>query len=101
VPYEFFKSTRARALSSAAPEIIFPRHGEQLDYRDFTGNPTAELVRSLSRRYSRVWLVLMRNGTPGHPDATTIMLDQTLDGSFPYVAQTVFPQVEVRLYSKP
>jgi hypothetical protein len=101
VPYEFFKWTRARALSSAEPEIIFPRHGEQLDYHDFTGNPTAELVRSLSSRYSRVWLVLMRNGAPGHPDATTIMLDQTLDGSFPYVAQTVFPQVEVRLYSKP
>ena len=101
VPYEFFKSTRARGSSTAGPEIAFPRHGEQLDYRDFTGRPTADLVRSLSGRYSRVWLVLMSNGTRGHPDATTLMLDQALGESFPHVERTVFPQVEVRLYSNP
>ena len=100
VPYEFFKSTRARGSSTAEPEIVFPRHGEQLDYRDFTGKPTAELVRSLSGRYSRVWLVLMSNETRGHPDATTVMLDQTLGESFPHVERILFPEMEVRLCSK-
>jgi mannosyltransferase len=98
VPYEFFKSIHA---ASQPPEIIYPRHGDQLDYRDFTGKPTSDFVQSASTQHSRLWLVLMSNGTPGHPDATTLMLNQTLGESFPRVEQVLFPQVEVRLYSKP
>jgi mannosyltransferase len=102
-PYEFVESLRGErnANSSAAgPEIIFPRHGDRLDYRDFTGKPTSELVRSASGQYARVWVVLMSNGTPGDPDATTPMLNQTLGESFPRVESVQFPEVEVRLYSR-
>src|SRR5208283_3553888 len=28
------------------PEIIFPHHGPGLDYRDFTGKPTPEMLRA-------------------------------------------------------
>jgi len=98
VPYGFFRSIRA---SAPGPEIIYPRHGDRLDYRDFTGKPTSDLAHSVSGHYSRVWLVLMSNGAPGHRDATTLMLNQTLGESFPRVERVQFPQVEVRLYSRP
>jgi mannosyltransferase len=104
VPYEFFKPIRAsRAPQAAAedPEIIYPRHGDRLDYRDFTGRPSPEFVQSVSGLYARVWLVLMSNENSGHPDATTVMLNQVLGESFPHLERAQFPRVEVRLYSKP
>jgi hypothetical protein len=58
-------------------------------------------MRSMPGQYARVWVVLMSNGAPGHPDATTLMLNQTLGESFPRTERVQFPQVEVRLYSKP
>lgn len=101
VPYEFFRSIRASRGSASGPEVIYPRHADHLDYRDFTGKPTVEFLQSVPSHYARVWLVLMSNGTPGHPDATTQLLNQTLNESFPHVEGEHFTQVEVRLYSKP
>ncbi|MGA8439637.1 MAG: glycosyltransferase family 39 protein [Candidatus Sulfotelmatobacter sp.] len=105
VPYEFFKSLRTPSpesgVAGAGPEIIYPRHGDHLDYRDFTGKPTSDFVQSLAGQNLRVWLVLMSNGNPGHPDATTLMLNQTLGASFPRVETKQFPEVEVRVYSRP
>ncbi len=98
VPYEFFKSIRGVGPSSG-PEIVYPRHGERLDYRDFTGKPTEELIQSLAGHYSRVWVVLMSNGDPGHPDAATLMLNSLFGKSFPRVEDSWFPKIEVRLYS--
>jgi mannosyltransferase len=100
-PYEFFKSMRVTGAPITGPEIIYPRHGDRLDYRDFTGKPCVEFVQSASAQYSRLWVVLMSNGTPGHPDSTTLMLDQTLGKSFSQIERVQFPQVEVRLYSRP
>ena len=105
IPYEFFLSLRNTRDSSsgvrAGPEIIFPRHGVHLDYRDVTGNPASEFLRSVPGKYPRVWVVLMSNGPPGHPDASTLMLTQILRESFQQKEQAQFPQVEVRLYGKP
>ena len=103
IPYEFFGSLRGTrdARDRTAPAIIFPRHGDQLDYRDVTGKPSSEFMHSVPGQYARLWLVLMSNGAPGHPDATTLMLTQALSESFPRFEQAGFPQVEVRLYSKP
>ena len=104
VPYEFFKSIRTSGSIQdvgGGPEIIYPRHGDRLDYRDFTGKPSVEFAQSVGSRYSRVWLVLMSNENYGRPDATTLMLNRILGESFPHVGRAEFPQVEVRLYSKP
>jgi mannosyltransferase len=105
IPYEFVRSLRetgdSQGSRTAAPEVIFPRHGDQLDYRDVTGNPSAEFVRSVSGQYVRVWVVLMSNGAPGSPDATTLMLNQGLAESFPRSESVQFPQVEVRVYRRP
>jgi mannosyltransferase len=104
IPYEFvqlLRATDSRNDSASGREIIFPRHGDRFDYRDVTGKPTADFVRSAMVQYPRVWVVLMSNETQGQPDATTRMLDQTLAESFSKVERMQFPQVEVRLYSKP
>jgi mannosyltransferase len=100
VPYEFFKSFRGVG-PSGEPKIVYPRHGERLDYRDFTGKPTDELIQSLAGHYSRVWVVLMSNGDPGHLDASTLMLNSILGKSFPRMEDSWFPKIEVRLYSEP
>jgi mannosyltransferase len=106
VPYEFvgaLRRTTDAAHSGAAPgpTIIFPRHGDQFDYRDVTGKPSSDFMQSVPRQYARVWVVLMSNGTPGQPDATTVMLELQLGESFPRMERLHFPQMEVRLYSRP
>ena len=107
VPYEFFRSLRAGTNTASpkftmplGPEILFPRHGAGLDYRDFTGKPTAELVRAAAQNHPRLWLMLMHNGPPEKPDPTTVMLTEVLAESLPKVQRWEFPKVEVRLYSK-
>ena len=107
IAYEFFRSLRAgenTASSSFAgqlgPEILFPRHGAGLDYRDFTGKPTAEFVRSLAANHRRVWVMFMNNGPAGKPDPTTGMLNQVLGESFPKMARWEFAKVEVQVYSR-
>ncbi len=107
VPYEFFRSLRAGTNSAApefaaqlGPEILFPQHGPGLDYRDFTGKPTADLLGTASAGHPRLWVMLMNNGPAGKPDPTTVLLTEVLAQSFPKVRQWQFAKVEVRLYSK-
>ncbi|MFZ0731821.1 MAG: glycosyltransferase family 39 protein [Candidatus Sulfotelmatobacter sp.] len=107
VPYEFFRSLRAEKNTASpnykgwlGPEILFPNHGPGLDYRDFTGKPTADLVRSAAPQNPRVWVMLMNNGPAGKPDPTTTMLTHVLPEMFPHAEQWEFPKVEVLLYSK-
>jgi mannosyltransferase len=107
VPYEFFRSLRAGTNAASpdftgrlGPEILFPRHGAGLDYRDFTGKPTPEFIRASVQNHPRVWLMLMNNGPADKPDPTTVMLMQTLPESLPNVLRWQFPKVEIRTYSK-
>ncbi|MGA8432788.1 MAG: glycosyltransferase family 39 protein [Candidatus Sulfotelmatobacter sp.] len=105
VGYEFYRSLRKSGPQQSSetesrPEIIFPRHGDRLDYCDFTGKPTAEFLRAVSKQYDHVWVVLMNNGGPANPDATTLMLNEILTESFVEMQQWEFAQVEVRLYSR-
>jgi mannosyltransferase len=107
VPYEFIRSLRAdtntdRANFTAAlgPEIVFPRHGPELDYRDFTGKPTPDLARNAASGSPRLWVMLMNNGPEVNPDPTTKMLSQVLPETLPKLQRWQFPRVEVRLYSR-
>ena len=107
IPYEFSRSHRAGQNTASpnftaelGPEIIFPYHGEGLDYRDFTGKPTADFLRAVAPSHPRVWIMLMNNGPAGKPDPTTVMLTKVLPESFPRMLQWEFAKVEVRLYSK-
>ncbi|HUC29034.1 MAG TPA: hypothetical protein VMR80_05600 [Candidatus Acidoferrum sp.] len=107
VPYEFFRSVRAGVntaspsfTSQLGPEILFPYHGPGLTYRDFTGNPTPEFLRSLAPNHHRLWVFLIDNGPPENPDPTTRMLTTTMPALFPHMREWQFPKVDVRLYSQ-
>lgn len=107
IPYEYVRSIRTGQNTASpefreqlGPEIIFPNHGAGLDYKDFTGKPTAESLRSSLLSHPRVWVMLMNNGTAEKPDATTVMLTQVLPEMFPRVERWQFTKVEVRLYSQ-
>jgi uncharacterized membrane protein len=93
LPYEFFRGERD------GPEIIFPTHGWQLDYRDFTGKPTVDLLRTAAE-HPRLWVMLMNNGTAEKPDATTVMMSQVLSEKYPAADRWEFYKVEVRLYRR-
>jgi len=107
LPYEFFRSLRAGKNTASrsfatqlGPEILFPHHRAGLDYRDFTGKPTADFLHVAGSGHPRIWVMLMNNQPPGSHDPTTAMLTQILSESFPRVARWHFPKVEVRLYTK-
>lgn len=107
VPYEFFRSLRAGQDTASpaftgqlGPEILFPYHGVGLDYRDFTGKPTAGLVREAAASHPHVWVMLMNNAPAGKEDPTTQMLTQVLPETFPKMQAWKFARVEVRLYSR-
>jgi mannosyltransferase len=107
VAYEFFRSLRAGEDTASpaftarlGPEILFPHHGPGLDYRDFTGKPTADLLFKVAPSYPRVWVMLMNNGPAGNPDPTTLMLTRTLRDSFKNVQRWQLPRVEIDLYSR-
>ena len=107
IPYEFVRSERTgqdtaspRSTTQLGPVILFPHHGPGLDYRDFTGKPTPDLVLQAGTNYPRLWLMLMNNVPAGKPDPTTVMLMQALPESFPKMQDWQFAKVEVRLYSK-
>jgi mannosyltransferase len=107
IPYEFFRSVRA-GRNTASPEfdgqlgpaILFPRHGPGLDYRDFTGKPTEEFLREAARSHTRLWVMLMHNGTADKPDPTTVTLSRVLPEFLPQMQRWQFAKVEVRLYSR-
>jgi mannosyltransferase len=111
VPYEFVRSLRAGENTASpsfatqlGPEILFPHHATGLDYRDFTGKPTADFLRTAMPGHPRVWIMLMNNGPngpSGNPDPTTVMLTQVVPELFPKMLRWQFTKVEVRLYSKP
>ena len=107
IPYEFVRSLRLRRntaspdfKASLGPEIIFPHHGPGLDYRDFTGKPTAELLRKELPEHQRIWVMLMNNGGVEKPDPTTMMVTQVLPEMFPKMQRWQLARVEVRLYDK-
>ena len=107
VAYDFFRSVRAGENTASpdftrqlGPEILFPHHGAGLDYSDFTGKPTEDLLRAAGAGHARVWVMLMNNGSAGNPDATTVMLTRVLSESFPSVNRWKFTKVEVRLYGR-
>lgn len=107
VAYEFFRSLRAGENTASpgfskpfGPEILFPHHDAGLEYRDFTGKPTPNLLRSDGLQHARLWLMLMYNKADSHPDPTTEMLNRVPPETFAKIQSWEFYKVEVRLYSR-
>ncbi len=103
VPYQFFASLRAgHAVGSDGfgPSILYPRHGDRLQYLDFKSKLSPDYLHSAVAGHPRVWVVLMYNG-PKLPDPTAVLLKDDLPSTYPKVERWSFPKVEVLLYSTP
>jgi len=75
VAYEFFRSLRA-GENTASPSFTLNwdrrlfslTTQEGLDYRDFTGKPTADFLRAMGDSHPRAWIMLMNNGSAEDSD---------------------------------
>jgi mannosyltransferase len=107
LPYEYFRTLRAGVNTASpsfaaqlGPEIVFPHHGAGLDYRDFTGKPSADLLHTAVQAHRRMWVMLMNNQPVKGSDPTTSMLTEIFSEGFPKIQRWQFPRVELRLYSR-
>ncbi|HYL13219.1 MAG TPA: hypothetical protein VEV41_09290 [Terriglobales bacterium] len=99
MPYQFFTSLAPD--SATMPIIVFPGKGDSLEFHELLARPSAEFLQTIPLHYERVWVILMNNGTPSSPDATTRMLNEIFSGGYPAPErQDFFPAIEVRLYSR-
>ena len=87
------------ASDGYGPQILYPRHGDRLQYLDFKSKLTSDALHSAVAGHSRVWVVLMYNG-PKLPDPTAVLLETDLPSAYPKLEHWNFPKVEVLLYSK-
>jgi hypothetical protein len=98
MPYEFYRLNYAGP--GTPPTVVYPSRGEQIDYRDFMGKPTPELLESATRNYPRVWIVLKNNQGRGGPDPTTQSINSLFQPAYTHEQTLNVPGVEVRLYER-
>ena len=102
VPYEFFRTLRTGDpvnVANIGPEIVYPRHGPKLEYRDFRSKLSPEILHAAEIGHPRIWVVLMYNG-PKFPDPSAELLRHDLPQEYPKLQSWSFLRVEVLLYSK-
>jgi mannosyltransferase len=97
MPYEYYRSL---SISTSPPAVIFPSHGDRVDYRDFLGKPSPEFLQTVPQNYKRVWIVLQHNQGNDGRDPTTRLIDETFGQAYPHESDMNFPGVEVRLYER-
>jgi hypothetical protein len=99
MPYEFYHSTVAP--ESAAPVVLYPRHGDRLTFLDFVEKPDDVELERLLPQHPRAWLVFTYAESPaGLPDPRSVELSKLLRDFYSVAEQYDFPGIEVLLYSK-
>jgi len=99
MPYEFYHSVVAPA--SAAPNVLYPRHGDRLTFLDFVEKPNDVELERLLPQHPRARLVLTNAETQaGMPDARALELSKLLGNAYPRFEQHDFPGIEILLYTK-
>ena len=99
MPYQFFQSLAPKR--AVGPAVVFPGKENSLDFHELLAKPSAGELERIARDYSRVWIVLMNNGTASNPDATTRLANEIFSRRFPEPERQIFfPALEVRLYER-
>jgi mannosyltransferase len=97
--YEFYRSVLKPA--SAAPDVLYPYHGDRLTFLDFVEKPNDALLQQSLPQHPRAWLVLAYAETQlGLPDARSVELTQVLEKSYSAVEKRDFPGIEILLYTR-
>jgi len=95
MPYEFYRSVYGGP--GVAPRVIYPSIADRLDYRDFMGRATPDVIRGAREPAERVWMVRKTNA--GASDSDVQQLSDALSKDYPTVENRAFAGVELRLYS--
>jgi len=95
MPYEFYRSVYRGP--GVAPRVIYPSIADRLDYRDFMGRATPDVIRGAREPAERVWMVRKTNA--GASDSDVQQLSDALSKDYPTVENRAFAGVELRLYS--
>lgn len=95
MPYEYYR------WNQPGPEVLCPRHGDAVSFRDFLGHPDLAILQPSFAQHARVWLILSHNqrGLGQGSDAATALLAWALANAYPKAQPLEFPGVQVRLYA--
>lgn len=95
MPYEYYR------WNQPGPEVLCPRHGDAVSFRDFLGHPQLAILQPSFAQHPRVWLILSHNqrGLGQGPDAATASLAGALANAYAKAQPLEFPGIQVRLYS--
>jgi mannosyltransferase len=96
MPYEYYLSLQNTI--STYPIVLYPSHGDQIDFRDFVEKPSYDQLEHSLPKYERVWLVLSHAGPSGR-DETSITVARLIAASHSRVDPHDFTGLEVILYS--
>jgi mannosyltransferase len=97
MPYEYYLSLQNTI--SKNPMVLYPNHGDQIDFRDFVEKPSYEQLEPSLPNFQRVWLVLSHAGPSGQDD-TSMTLERLIAGTHHRVDPHDFSGLEVVLYSE-
>lgn len=98
MPYEYYRSLYKGP--NQPPVVLYPSRGKDIDYRDFMGKPSPELIATIPADHDRVWVMLKNNRGPRGPDPTTQYLEEIFGRAYSRVEEQQFAGVEVRLYRR-
>jgi mannosyltransferase len=96
MPYEYYRSLQYPI--SRNPTVLYPSHGDQIDFRDFVEKPSYDQLEHSLPKYGRVWLVLSHAGGPSDPDDTSVALARLIAASHRSIDPHDFNGLEVFLY---
>jgi mannosyltransferase len=97
MPYEYYLSLQNTI--SKNPTVLYPSHGDQIDFRDFVEKPSYDQLGQSLPKYQRVWLVLSHAGPSGQDD-TSMTLERLIAATHHRVDPQDFSGLEVVLYSE-
>jgi mannosyltransferase len=96
MPYEYYLSLQ-RPLG-APPTVLYPSHGQQLDFRDFVEKPSYDQLEGSIAKYDRIWLVLSHAGGASGLDDTALHITRSIFSGHAFVDQCDFNGLDVVLY---
>lgn len=97
--YEYYRSIQTGVY--AAPQVLYPSHGERLTFQDFYVKPDYPNLQHAIAQHARVWLVISQSGPAFPSDPQLLELIKLLSSSDAEVNRRDFGGVEVVLYARP
>jgi len=97
MPFEYYRALLGH--SARDPEVLYPRSGERITYRDFLVRPLAEVLQNPPPDRRRVWLFLNEHRPSGHFDLGSEVLCAWYGRRYRLVEKRSMDEMDILLYS--